>query len=761
MTVPAQIPVTPFAGDGATKVFAFAWRADSTATVLVQVNGQQAVQGVDFVVEGATVRFMTPPAAGVLGAIYRRSVDAQAKSFPNTASLKPGSIEDAHDQHVLAIQELRAQQQSAVSSPIGEAGQVLPSRASLKGKFVYGDPVTGALSAAPGAITGLPASDFGASLIGGSALDASGKIVVQAAVAGAVQRTLSNKMLDSINVRDFGAKGDGRVFLTASMAAGSNVLNATPLNYFQASDVGKRIAVEGAAGGGRALYATITKINSQTQAVLSAAAVATVANGTGSIGTDDTAAFNLASVAAYILEKTIEIPPGYYVLTGTWDTYYVAGISGAGVGRCVLDWHTETAMAIRLRQVDHITTTYYSSVVVRGMTLFRTGKAQAGADGLVCDQYLQNPVLCDLVLLRHYHNLVLGPTDAGFVSNVTAMYGQGHGIYCTGNAANNVCQWLFFVVNACQNVKRGVCLDASNGPVGSPMLTKEIIYLGTYANGEGGLAVLGDPAGNGRCFSSLRLYNSFFGEDGGDLLFMDDRAPDTVSHFVSCCYFEIAGTRTTGPDFSIPRSNAGNGIRVANSQASLQISTARLNGNSENGIALLSAGRVTLINVETTNNSQGVANNYHGVYVGTVTSLTYIGGAANNRSGGTTQRGGLLVADGSKVVIEGVEVSPNTTYPIYFTANGSSARLRNNKGYVSEASGTVTGTPSGTGDLTINHGLSATPVRVVVTITGTAFAVPVVVAKTASTATVRLFGAGGATITSGTYSLDWAATTQS
>ena len=75
---------------------------------------------------------------------------------------------------------------------------------------------------------------------------------------------------------------------TASMTAGSNVVNFSCPMYFQNAPsyllVGKPITVNGAGAGGIALTTTITTINSQTQLTIAAAASTTISSASGTVG---------------------------------------------------------------------------------------------------------------------------------------------------------------------------------------------------------------------------------------------------------------------------------------------------------------------------------------------------------------------------------------------------------------------------------------------------------------------------------------------
>lgn len=96
----------------------------------------------------------------------------------------------------------------------------------------------------------------------------------------------------------YGAKGDGRLVTDASMTIGSPIVNSATANFTNA-DVNKVFMVKGAdALGVTSLVATVSSVQSATQATLNRSAATTVSSALAMWATDDTAAFQAAINAA-------------------------------------------------------------------------------------------------------------------------------------------------------------------------------------------------------------------------------------------------------------------------------------------------------------------------------------------------------------------------------------------------------------------------------------------------------------------------------
>ena len=108
----------------------------------------------------------------------------------------------------------------------------------------------------------------------------------------------------SVNVLDFGAKGDAKTVTDASITAVTATLTSATAG-FTANDVGKQIIVVGAGTSGKNLWTTIATYVSATQVTLASAAGTTVSGASMTFGTDDTTALSAAlSVAGTAVSNT-------------------------------------------------------------------------------------------------------------------------------------------------------------------------------------------------------------------------------------------------------------------------------------------------------------------------------------------------------------------------------------------------------------------------------------------------------------------------
>lgn len=132
----------------------------------------------------------------------------------------------------------------------------------------------------------------------------------------ALQALEASQFNRAINVRDKGAVGGARRFETGAMTSGSVVLTVAD-GAFITDDVGKLIAVEGAAASNATLYTTISAYTSATQVSLSVAASTTTAAAQTTYGWDDTEAFTEAMAEALARGAPCYAPADNYLFEGT------------------------------------------------------------------------------------------------------------------------------------------------------------------------------------------------------------------------------------------------------------------------------------------------------------------------------------------------------------------------------------------------------------------------------------------------------------
>jgi hypothetical protein len=142
------------------------------------------------------------------------------------------------------------------------------------------------------------------------------------------------------NVKDYGAKGDCRVFRDGAVTSSSTTLTSATA-AFTAADVGRTVSIE-LTSTNRQLT-TIASVTNATTAVLTAAATGTASGATCYIGTDDTPAF-IAAFAAWnnMGNGSVVAPADMYMMAG-------ALLEGSGRNAVILIPNPNTVTSQQIR----------------------------------------------------------------------------------------------------------------------------------------------------------------------------------------------------------------------------------------------------------------------------------------------------------------------------------------------------------------------------------------------------------------------------
>ena len=234
MSLESKISKNVFQGNGTTKTFSFTFRVWKEDQVLVYVGiGDETETDVTSTCtitlseNGGTVTFPTAPAVGMTVVIMRNMPFTQEDQYITGARFDPHEIEDRLDQDCAERQQLLDGVERAVKVPVTSdkkpgdymaafwkaVADVLKSVGIVESaedyirRFVAGIPIIKSnLSEVEAGADGLYwVTGFGNA--GKPGHDISNRLVV--ADGSTEARTLGERAADIINVRDFGAKGDG------------------------------------------------------------------------------------------------------------------------------------------------------------------------------------------------------------------------------------------------------------------------------------------------------------------------------------------------------------------------------------------------------------------------------------------------------------------------------------------------------------------------------------------------------------------------
>jgi hypothetical protein len=193
--MPAVTPIVRYAASGSQTVFSYPFPIFAEADLAVSLNGARQTSGYTVSGEGETgggsVTFSTAPASGVVVTLAREIPIARVSDFLEGGEFSTRALNTELDTLVAALQQVSRAQETMLRYPDTENPAVveLPGRDQRKDMALGFD------------------SDGNPMLLPHGATQASPSFT--ATGTGAVSRSLSSKLNESVSVRDFGAVGDG------------------------------------------------------------------------------------------------------------------------------------------------------------------------------------------------------------------------------------------------------------------------------------------------------------------------------------------------------------------------------------------------------------------------------------------------------------------------------------------------------------------------------------------------------------------------
>ncbi|RQX81806.1 hypothetical protein DF034_17475 [Burkholderia anthina] len=412
---------------------------------------------------------------------------------------------------------------------------------------------------------------------------------------------------------------------------------------------------------------------------------------------DSTTAINNALTAF----TQVLLPPGTFKVSGSLVlTKNGHSLIGSGVGVTTITNSSTSASTITANAS-------LTNLLVTGFTLTRSATAVSGAEGIDFSNIMSLASIHDVITQNNWDGVKLGPTDFSTMYNVVSQKNLNYGVWQVNSAVSGQCQWYPSNVLVQENGNNGWLVQSSAGPTAIALGTYRDIY--SFANSGRGMIFLGSA---GVPINGVRIIGGFIGQDANSEVYLDTYGDQ---HMIEGTFFELAGTAATGPTLSTPASNIGSGVEITGNNTTVQLVGTHANGNSLDGYYLAGTAEI-LTGVRATNNGlAGTANRQNGVNVAAGRAVIN-GSLLGNVGASTSQKYGVLAADGNNVSLTGNDLTNNNTGAWNATANltsvSSIGNLPNNlnvnvspTGAVIVGSGATGGFANGAGTINVSGGL--------------------------------------------------------
>ena len=441
-----------------------------------------------------------------------------------------------------------------------------------------------------------------------------------------------------------------------------------------------------------------------------------------------------SSTVATYNQFSFVTPQSYTVFTDGTTTYAKSGATGA------IDYSGTNATIVIQSALDHLTAgrTYKETVTIRGDYTI-SGMIQVPSyTVLTIDGKLTEASSRDLPAMIRNENYGVSVDSnieihGGILDGNKAGGSTGHGIQLDG-VTDSLVQGVT-VKNVGGASGRGIYITTT-----SPSRTTErVIVADVFVSGatNSNIEFAGSAATTNVRVNMVRLSNLISIDSGQRGLILTNvhnstfsglDIANTVTHGIDLSYnstdnaisnFAIRNTGMSGINddtFSSTRNVYSNGriynatlLGFTSTATDLALTNMIISDSGQDGVRLASVSdRCVITDVISKNNGKSAANTYHGFVLLGTDNCILVGNSAYDDQAVKTQRFGIVLdASSDNNIVTGNNVSGN------LQANGISNSgtgniIRNNKGYVTENTGTAT-INSGSTSVTVNHGLSYTP----------------------------------------------------
>lgn len=564
----------------------------------------------------------------------------------------------------------------------------------------------------------------------------SAKIKYVAPFSGSIARILLNKASDYVSVADFGAVLDGvSVTGNTSITSGSAALTVVGA-AFTAADVGKTIVVPGAAAASADLVTTISAYTSATQITLGANAGTTLSavSKTVSYGTNNTTAIQ----AALTVGRNAFVPgspnmAAFYLITGALNLNKASGkLWGDGYSSRIKTTSASAAMLNITSHSVHVSDVSFDSLVTR-----------TGSD-IVLDGVSYTTVEHCELLNSKTGVQITGAASTGIrlkSLDIRQVLASGNGVLISTTA------------NSVDIVLRDLWITGASS-VSQPTAAVNLINAGDITLDKVstvycGAGLLVAPTAGKRVQAAL-VSNCYFDSGTGSGI---NLAPVGASAFVNAIRF----TNTWCA------SNAAHGLSVATSGGSavqdVRAANCLFSNNGAWGVIVNDSG---CVNVSVQNST--MSGNISGGFIAgaNVTRFDVLGctiGPCGEFAGNGT---GVALSNGcNNFNVSNNRLTGNTLAASIGTLPGTRDQtywMDRNEGYATENTGVIGATTDGSGDLTVTHGLAATPGPIFLQINNVGQYIAQPHTQGASTFKLRIVNStSGAAITGTAFSVAWRA----